>query len=67
VVAVAGSRVTGGAGDYNLSGNEYIEYIQIAEPKWIVGLSNRATCVVEGDRWFHSFRPAKWSRRVPAK
>lgn len=53
--AVVGSHVTGGAGSYTLSGNNYTEQIEIAEPRGIVGLSNRATCVVEGDRWLHSF------------
>lgn len=53
--AVVGSRVTGGAGTYTLSGNDYTEHIQIAEPRGIVGINNKAKCTVKGDRWLHSF------------
>lgn len=53
--AVVGSHVTGAAGTYTLIGNNYTEHIQIAEPRDIVGIDNKAKCTVEGDRWLHSF------------
>lgn len=48
-------QVGGGAGTYTTSGSTYIEHIEFfAIPSW-VGTSFRATCRIEGGRWYHSF------------
>jgi hypothetical protein len=48
-------QTPGGAGTYTTSGTTYIEHIDFfVIPSW-VGTSFRATCRVEGDRWYHSF------------
>jgi len=48
-------QVAGGAGTYTTSGNSYVEHLNMfIVPSW-VGTSFRATCRIEGSRWYHSF------------
>ena len=48
-------QMGGGAGTYTTSGDTYTEQLDYFYiPSW-VGRSFRATCRVEGDRWYHSF------------
>ncbi len=48
-------RIPGGAGTYSTSGTSYTEHLNyFFIPSW-VGTSFKATCRIEGDRWYHSF------------
>lgn len=47
--------IGGGYGTYDVSGNHYIEHIDVfVEPK-LQGKSLTASCRVEGKQWFHTF------------
>lgn len=48
-------QIAGGAGTYTSSGNTYIEHIELYDYAPEIGTSFKATCRVEGDRWYHIF------------
>ena len=48
-------QISGGAGTYTTSGATYIEHLDLFMiPSWI-GTSFKATCRIEGGRWYHSW------------
>lgn len=49
------NELGGGAGTWTLAGNAYTEHIEyFNDPGWI-GKDWKATCRVDGGRWYHSF------------
>ena len=48
-------RVDGGAGPYELHGDEYVEHLEIFVYPALVGRTFHARCRTEGDRWYHRF------------
>jgi hypothetical protein len=48
-------QISGGAGTYSTSGSTYVENLDFfVIPSWI-GTSFKATCVIKGGLWYHSF------------
>ena len=49
------NSIGGGAGTYTTNGNSYIENIEIFVDPSFVGKPWKATCRIEGNKWYHSF------------
>lgn len=59
------NTIGGGAGTYSVTGNAYVEQIDVFnDPSWL-GKPWKATCRVEGDRWYHSYPFPQDSAGVP--
>jgi len=57
--------IGGGAGQYTAKDNVYIEHIDyFNDPTWL-GKPWKATCRVEGNRWYHSFPYPQDTTGVP--
>jgi hypothetical protein len=48
-------RLDGGAGTYTTFGNTYTEVSELCDYAPEIGKPFKATCRVEGDRWYHMF------------
>jgi hypothetical protein len=48
-------RIDGGAGTYTTAGTTYTEHIELFFIPRFVGTSFKATCRIEGGRWYHSY------------
>jgi hypothetical protein len=57
--------IGGGAGTYSVTGNKYVEQIEVFNDPNFLGKPWNATCRVEGDRWYHSFAFPQDSAGVP--
>ena len=59
------NSIGGGAGTYSATGNAYVEQIEVFnDPSWL-GKPWKATCRVQGDRWYHSYPFPQDSTGVP--
>ena len=48
--------ISGGAGTYDVSGHRYTEHIDLFVFPQFEGKSLTASCRIEGNRWYHSWR-----------
>ena len=59
------NSISGGAGTYSATGNAYVEQIEVFnDPSWL-GKPWKATCRIQGDRWYHSYPFPQDSTGVP--
>jgi hypothetical protein len=61
------SAMAGGYGTYDVSGHKYTEHINLfVEPK-TEGKSFTASCRVEGNQWFHTYRASDIDATMPGR
>lgn len=58
--------VGGGFGTYDVSGNHYTEHIGIFVDPSLQGKSLKASCRVDGNRWYHTFLASDLGPQPPA-
>jgi hypothetical protein len=58
--------VAGGFGTYDVSGNHYTEHIDTFVDPSLQGKSLKASCRVDGNRWYHTFLASDLGPQPPA-
>jgi hypothetical protein len=56
--------VSGGSGTYEVAGSRYTEHLDMFSDPRVEGKSLKASCRVDGNRWYHTIRPADIDSRA---
>jgi hypothetical protein len=59
------NSIGGGAGTYTVNGDKYVENIEYFSDPTFLGKPWKATCRIEGNRWYHSWPFPQDSTGVP--
>lgn len=59
--------VSGGSGTYEIAGSRYTEHLDMFSDPRLEGKSLKASCRVDGNRWYHTFRPSDLDSPAPGQ